>query len=968
MKKLFLVLSIALTLLSAYAAEDKLTLQGRVKEEITKIDLTQARVLIYDSTGNVCDTVQANKGLTYRGAGQLDTMSIFFFSVPRVDSTYVFEVICDNYKPATISFPVTKIGRREQRREIPTIYLERAPQMLNELTVTSTKIKFYNKGDTVVYNAEAFQLAEGSMLDALIAQLPGVELNSDGQIKVNGEFVESLLLNGKEFFDGNNNLMLENIGAYTVKNIDVYEGQSVKSKRMQDTTAPKVLTMDVRLKKEYNMGWLINAQGGYGTENRYMGKLFASWFNSTSRVTFIGNANNLNDNRQPGKNDTWTPEMMPSGTKEYRMAGIDYNIENPDNTRSANGRLLFRQTINNNNRTTARTNFLPGGDTYDNSFSNSHSRETNIQTSHGYYRYDKNMFSYGGQVSGSYTHSKNSQSDLSGTFDKEPTTITAEILDALYSDGTPELLETVINRSKTRSDGWSRQLSGNISPFFSFRIPKSEDQLFANINVSYRSDKEELWRDYDINYGNNPVSAVRRRQYIDNTPNHTFNLMGNAGYRTHFKQCYLSLNYEYNFSDKVKDSYMYALERLGDMGVYGVVPGNYLEAFDPANSYTSRTIENTHSINPYVHYRNAFANNSTLAVSIRPRLSLVHRHLDYWRNDRSQQLSKSNATLTVSSIWDAMIEYFFNSKGEGRSARYRNAIRYSYRIAPTLPDMVDMVDMVNDADPLNIYLGNPGLKVQTTHRHLVRWSYTPHLHSLTNILYLGYTHTDNALTRGYTYDTSKGIRYNKMYNVSGNTTKAITNELRWQFGSTKQFTLSSESDLNISTYSDMIGVDMEEPMHTKVDHRSLSEKLKLVWQFAGQSLQLRCDLTNRHTTSSQPGFTTLNANHFNYGISGMFKLPAGFGISTDFTCYTRRGYGVDYLDTTDPIWNMRLTYSPPRNSRWVFMVDGFDLLHKLSNVNYAVTASGRTVSYTNALPRYVLFSFQYRLNIQPKKR
>ena len=249
MKKLFLVLSIALTLLSAYAAEDKLTLQGRVKEEITKIDLTQARVLIYDSTGNVCDTVQANKGLTYRGAGQLDTMSMFFFSVPRVDSTYVFEVICDNYKPATISFPVTKIGRREQRREIPTIYLERAPQMLNELTVTSTKIKFYNKGDTVVYNAEAFQLAEGSMLDALIAQLPGVELNSDGQIKVNGEFVESLLLNGKEFFDGNNNLMLENIGAYTVKNIDVYEGQSVKSKRMQDTTAPKVLTMDVRLKK-----------------------------------------------------------------------------------------------------------------------------------------------------------------------------------------------------------------------------------------------------------------------------------------------------------------------------------------------------------------------------------------------------------------------------------------------------------------------------------------------------------------------------------------------------------------------------------------------------------------------------------------------------------------------------------------------------------------------------------------------
>ncbi|MCM1050951.1 MAG: hypothetical protein NC349_03230 [Paenibacillus sp.] len=73
------------------------------------------------------------------------------------------------------------------------------------------------------------------------------------------------------------------------------------------------------------------------------------------------------------------------------------------------------------------------------------------------------------------------------------------------------------------------------------------------------------------------------------------------------------------------------------------------------------------------------------------------------------------------------------------------------------------------------------------------------------------------------------------------------------------------------------------------------------------------------------------------------------------------------LDTTDAIWNMRLTYTP-RGGRWVFMLDGFDMLHQLSNVNYAINASGRTVTYTNALPRYIMLSLQYRLNIQPKKR
>ncbi len=50
------------------------------------------------------------------------------------------------------------------------------------------------------------------------------------------------------------------------------------------------------------------------------------------------------------------------------------------------------------------------------------------------------------------------------------------------------------------------------------------------------------------------------------------------------------------------------------------------------------------------------------------------------------------------------------------------------------------------------------------------------------------------------------------------------------------------------------------------------------------------------------------------------------------------------------------------------MADGFDLLHRLSNVNYAVTATGRTVSYTNTIPRYVLVSVQYRFSIQPKKK
>ena len=79
------------------------------------------------------------------------------------------------------------------------------------------------KGDTIVYNADAFQLSKGSMLDALIEQLPGAELKDNGVITVNGKQVSSLLVNGKDFFRGDPKVALENLPAYMVNKVKVYE-------------------------------------------------------------------------------------------------------------------------------------------------------------------------------------------------------------------------------------------------------------------------------------------------------------------------------------------------------------------------------------------------------------------------------------------------------------------------------------------------------------------------------------------------------------------------------------------------------------------------------------------------------------------------------------------------------------------------------------------------------------------------
>ena len=944
-------------------SDKQINLIGRVKDSLLKQDLTDAYVITYDAQGNPADTLLANQGFVIR-QGERVPMSLFCLTVGRKDTVLTFDIECPGFQPYTAVYHLNNIGRRENERHIGNFYLERTPRQLGEVTVTASKIKFYNKGDTLVYNADAFQLSEGSMLEALINQMPGVELNSDGQILVNGEYVESLLLNGKEFLDGNNQLMLDNIGAYTVKNVEVYKGNNRRDQWLDDPTLPKELTMNVQLKKEYMMGWIINAQGGYGTEERYMGRLFASWFNPTTNITLLGNINNLNDNRKPGKNDSWTPDMLPDGTKRYKMGAVNYNYERADGEAFMDGSVTVEETRQNSLTTLSRTNFLNGGDTYDNEFDNAFSRNLKISTHHtGARFYD--TYQWGGIIDASYTSVDNTSDNVSATFSAEQAGVTLDALESMYSVSSSPLLEAVINRSITRSDSRTRDWEFSCAPDFRFKTG-SGDYFFAGGWISYHTTREEIWKDYNINFGADPIPAERRRQYFDNTPNTSFKARAFTEYVMRIGNGRLALNYEYQYTVRKKDSDMYALDRLADMGVFGSLPASYIDTFDPASSYTTRQTEHRHTLTPRYTWTGEFADLSTLTLSIAPKLRIVRRHLDYTREGRDYPVT-DNSFLTAVGNFGASVDYRWGCIGEDSKKKYQNKLVAEYRLNPSSPDLFHMVDVEDSTDPMNITVGNPYLRNAYENIEKIEWTYLHPQRPLRNVLSFTATQTVNALVRGYTYDTSTGIRRTKSYNVSGNKTWMGVETFDLQFGRRQQYTLTSTTSGTLTDYADMIGVNMATPSKSTVSSGFLSQKLRLGWQIGRQNIEVKGEAELRHTSSTREDFSPINARHFNYGVIGRFSLPYGLGINTDFTCYTRRGYGSKELDTTDAIFNVGLSYAP-RKSRWVFMLDGFDLLHQLSNVHYAVSASGRTVSYTNALPRYVLLTVQYRLNLQPRKK
>ena len=143
------------------------------------IDKTRVELLTPDSTVIATAVPAANVENPYD--------AYFAFKIGVRSGNFIVRLTHPDYQTLTKAFTL-KVAKREANFSLGNLKMRRLPKtrQLGEAVVRATKIKFYTKGDTLIYNADAFNLAEGSMLDALVEQLPGAELKRDGRIFVNG--------------------------------------------------------------------------------------------------------------------------------------------------------------------------------------------------------------------------------------------------------------------------------------------------------------------------------------------------------------------------------------------------------------------------------------------------------------------------------------------------------------------------------------------------------------------------------------------------------------------------------------------------------------------------------------------------------------------------------------------------------------------------------------------------------------
>lgn len=154
------------------------------------------------------------------------------------------------------------------------------------------------KGDTIVYNADSFKSGTERKLEDVLKKLPGVEVNADGEIEVEGKKVTKLMIEGKDFFDGDTKLGVKNIPADAIDKIQVLRNFNDVSALKGLENGDENIAMNIKLKSGKKNFWFGDINAGGGTENkntRYVANPKLFYYSPKYSVNLIANYNNIGE-------------------------------------------------------------------------------------------------------------------------------------------------------------------------------------------------------------------------------------------------------------------------------------------------------------------------------------------------------------------------------------------------------------------------------------------------------------------------------------------------------------------------------------------------------------------------------------------------------------------------------------------------------------------------------------------------
>tara|TARA_R110002012_G_scaffold321400_2_gene549034 strand:- start:7780 stop:10584 length:2805 start_codon:yes stop_codon:yes gene_type:complete len=819
--------------------------------------------------------------------------------------------------------------------DLKTINLEVSNQLDEVLIKSAAPITI--KKDTLEFNVSSFKTKKDATVEDLLRELPGVEVDEDGKIKINGKEVNKILVNGKPFFGDDPTITTKNLTKELIEKIQVVDTKTKAEAFSGDVVDGENKTINLTIKEENNKGVFGRVAAGAGTDDRYEGAGMLNYFNNDRRVSVLVGGNNINspgfsfgeirkmfggaNSMSMSSNGSFSIDGRSfgggQGITKSQNAGLNYADKIGEKT-DVSADYFFSGSSSENKTASQRENILPDSRYFTNSESSTYNNSDSHSANLGFDIQVDSTFLINIDPSFRYSKSTNSYNAAEQSFTDEGILTNESTTNSLV-ENTGKNFRNNINLNK-KFGKRGAFLSVNFTNEINTR--QSEDNLNSLTNVYGE----------DLSNPDNPdfiiIDQIERDQ-ITNGEGDVTNFRSNINYRLPLIANELFLNFEYEYGrDKSTDvKSTFDKDNTGEYSIFNEDLSTNFEYLDerlvPGISLSYRNEKWSGRIGFDYVYRTL--GNTDL---LRPELSIKRRF--------------------EAALLNGYVNYRFSPKASFWS---------SYRLSNNPPQLSQLQAFQNVSDPLNTVVGNPDLAPSNSHRinlgfNAFDWQKRTGFYS-----YVGGTFTQDQVVAKTIVDENF-VRTTTYANVDGNfqfyANLDYSKDVKIDSLRTLKFGIGVNGDLSRN-----INFNNDVQYASKVRSLSPEGSVRFTWKDVLE-FRPRYSVSFTNNKYDLDEFEDLNFLEHNLNVSTALFLPKKFEWRNDINYNYNPNVGPGFQSSAW-FWNSTLAYSVLKDAGTVTL-KVYDLLDQNTNARRTANQNFIQDSQSTVLEQYFMLSFSWKFN------
>ncbi len=935
------ILSMLLMLVAIASLAQERLISGKITDRDTKDPVEQVTIQLLKTDS------------TYVSGAISNERGLFHVNAPA-NGKYLLKITSVGYKPTVKRIQISE----DKNLAMGNVVISADAIMLKGAVVTAMAQKVSLKEDTFVYNSAAYRTPEGSVVEELVKRLPGAEVSDDGTIKINGKEVKKILVDGKEFMTGDTKTALKNLPTSIIDKIKAYDEKSDLSKVTGIDDGEEQTVLDFGVKKGMNKGVISNIDLGVGNKNRYNMRGMGGYFANNNRFMLFANANNTSDRGfggGPGRG-FWGGA---NGLNASKMIGANYNYELKDKFKF-NTSLRWNHSDGDVWSSRSSENFMGSSSSFSNSLSQSYSRSNSWNGNIRLEWMPDSMTNILFRPSISWSSSDGLSGSQSASYNKDPYTITTK--DPLSEEGIEEMekAEAMVNSQLTNGITYSDNNNINGMLQINRKLGNKGRNITFRVDAKYTDNDSK-----SISLNNAKLYLVQTAEGKDSTyqtnrynltPSKNYSYAGQLTYSEPlWKATFLQFSYKFTYSYSKSDRSTYDFSKYamsGDHEYRGW--DSYLNPFaGHLNDYKDDNLSRFSEYRNYNHDIQVMMRfirqkyNLNFGVMVQPQQS------KYIQDYQGVHVDTVRNVVNVSPTLD--FRYRFSKMSN---------LRINYRGTTSQPSISQLLDITDNSDPLNISMGNPGLKPSFTQNFRLFYNNFVQNHNKGIMTFVNFSTTNNSISNKVTYDETTGGRITRPENINGNWNAMGAFMFNCSIDSAGVWNINTGAHANYNNYVSYLSLDKKSDSQ-KNTTRSITWRQNLSLSYRNDWAEFSLDGTltyNKAKNKLQPT-SNLETWQFSYGPSMTLTAPWGTSLNTSLSINSRRGYNDSSMNTDEFVWNAQLSQSFLKGKPLTIMLQFYDILRQQSTFSRAISATSRTDTEYNAINSYAMLHVIYRLNL-----